>query len=335
MKLLVRIAVLALLLLSFDAAFAGGQAPHGRREDALQERGPAAAPRGRRLGFRRAALHALALAFLLLALATAVCCLFERRFIYFPSREPLAGWQPPGAASEECAFRAADGTRLHGWWHPGQGAGDPSPRPVLLWCHGNAGNITHREHNLRLVAARGLAALLFDYRGYGRSEGRPSEHGLYADAEGAYDYLVHERRVEPERIVCFGRSLGAAVALHLALTRPAAGLVMESPFRSAPAMARAKVPFLPVWLLMRTRFGNEARVRDLAVPLLVIHGDGDRLIPIEHGRALFEAAPEPKGFYVIEGAGHNDTYLAGGQSYFERLERFCRECVAAAGRAAP
>lgn len=260
--------------------------------------------------------------------ATALLVLLERRFIFYPTREPAITWQPPVPDVAECTFATADGLRLHGWWHPGWGDEDPARRPVVLWCHGNAGNITHRAENLLLLADHGLAVLLFDYRGYGRSEGRPSEDGLYLDAEAAYEYLVHQRGVEPERVVCFGRSLGAAVALHLALERPVAGLVMESPFASIPAMARRQMPFLPAWLLVRTQFDNLDRVRDLRVPLLVVHGAQDELVPLAQGRAVYDAAPGPKEFYLIEGAGHNDTYVVGGERYFLALRRFCDRCLA-------
>jgi fermentation-respiration switch protein FrsA (DUF1100 family) len=259
-----------------------------------------------------------------------VCALmlvFEGCFIYFPTNRPVRGnWSTPGG--EECRIATSDGLTLHGWWHGGAGSGDASSRPVVLWFHGNAGNITHREENLQLLAHQGLAVFLVDYRGYGLSEGKPSEKGLYADGEAAYRYLVEERAIEPNRIVCFGRSLGAGVALHVALEHEVAALIMESPFASVPAMARKHYPFLPVWFLLRNRYDSLGKVPELKVPLLVLHGDRDSIVPLKHGKAVYEAAPEPKEFYTIVGAGHNDTYYVGGGPYFRKLREFCYAHVA-------
>ena len=261
---------------------------------------------------------------LALALLCAVLVGCQGRIIFPRTRRPLSSWSPAGGI-EECRFETADGLTLHGWWHAGYGPNDPGVRPVLLWCHGNAGNITHRESNLLAVARHGMAAFLFDYRGYGKSEGKPSEPGLYLDAAAAYRYLTEERGIEPGRIVCFGRSLGAAVALDLALREDVAGLVMESAFENIRAMARVQAPLLPVGRLLRSRFDNLARVGTLGVPLFMLHGDRDRIVPIGQGRAVFAAAPEPKVWHVIEGAGHNDTLAVGGEDYLRVLHRFCYE----------
>lgn len=258
-------------------------------------------------------------------LATGVLLLLEDRFVYFPSREPLTGWEADWLKVEQQRFETEDGLALHGWWHPGR---NRERGPVILWCHGNAGNITHRAENLHQIVRRGLAVFIFDYRGYGKSEGKPSEQGLYRDARAAWRHLTGELGVAPARVVCFGRSLGAAVALQLSLDRPVAGLVMESAFKSVPAMARRRVPFLPVGRLMRNRYDNLRKVGDLEVPVLFVHGRQDQLVPIEHGRAVFEAAPEPKDFYAVDRAGHNNAYAVGGRAYFERLVAFCRRVLA-------
>ena len=251
----------------------------------------------------------------------------EDKFIYHPTTYPRGNWQPEGLAVQDCEFEAADGTKLHGWWHPPAGDGE-NPGPVLLWCHGNAGNITNRSENLRMLVERGMAAFIFDYRGYGKSEGEPSEKGLYMDGEAAYEYLTGELGIAPERVVLFGRSLGSAVALHVALEKPCAGLILESAFSSVPAMARKVVPVLPLWRFMDTEFNNAKKVTDLPAPLLSIHGDADGLVPFEQGKAVYEAAPQPKDFYTIHGADHNDTYLVGGDPYFQRIKEFCHQCVA-------
>jgi len=249
--------------------------------------------------------------------------LLEPRFVYHPSRHPPGTWSPPDGA-EDSLFRTADGLQLHALWLP---AHQPGAGPVLLWFHGNAGNVTDRFENLDMLRGTGMSVLLMDYRGYGRSQGHPSERGLYLDGEAAHRHLVEERGVEPGRIVCFGRSLGSSVALHVALERPVAGLVLEGSFTTARAMARHMMPLLLAWPFMRSRFDNVGRVAGLEVPLLVIHGDRDQVVPIAQGRAVFESAPGPKEFYVVRGAGHNDTYAVGEEPYFETLTRFCRRCI--------
>jgi fermentation-respiration switch protein FrsA (DUF1100 family) len=260
-------------------------------------------------------------------LGVAALLLFEDRFVFHPTRQPVADWLPEGLGVTACTFRARDGTRLHAWWHPGEGLGDADQRPVVLWFHGNAGNITHRAENLRALVELGLAVFVFDYRGYGRSEGRPSEVGLYLDGEAAHQHLTHELGVAAERIVCFGRSLGAAVALHVALRARPSGLIMESPFESVAAMVR-KTPFLRILVpLLRNRFDNVAKVGRLKAPLLIIHGTADETVPLTQGRAVFDAAHEPKAFLPIEGAGHNDVLQVGGRAYCDRIAEFCRDCV--------
>jgi fermentation-respiration switch protein FrsA (DUF1100 family) len=193
---------------------------------------------------------------------------------------------------------------------------------VLLWCHGNAGNIIHRLENLRELYRAGLSVLLFDYRGYGRSEGRPSEQGLYRDALAAHDYLITEGRVSPGRLVLFGRSLGGAIAGEVAIRRPAAGLILESSFPSVEAVARFHYWGLPAHWLIDADFRLIDRLPHLALPSLVIHGDRDDLIPPALGKAVFDALREPKSFYLVKGADHNNLPFQGGSAYFTRLRAF-------------
>ena len=242
----------------------------------------------------------------------------ERRLIFFPVR--VLDAQPPayGLDAEELRLVSADGTVLHGWWIRGRG------ERVLIWYHGNAGNISHRLHNAReLIERLGLDIVLVDYRGYGLSEGTPYESGLYLDGLAIYDAVV-TRGFTPERIVLFGRSLGAAVAVEVALKRPVGGLVLEAAFRSVRAMARSVYPFVPSFLI-RTRLDNERKISQIRAPKLILHGDRDELVPISHGRALFKLALPPKRFFAIPGASHNDTYVVGGSTYFEAWEQFLRE----------
>ena len=281
----------------------------------------------------RALRAAMVLALVQVA-AAALLLLLEDRLVYHPTR-PAAEWDPRTVGAEACTFQTEDGLTLHAVWHPGMGA-VAGPKPVVLFCHGNAGDVTNRAEILSRLAERGLAVLIFDYRGYGDSQGRPSEQGLYRDADAAWRYLVEQRGVGPGRIVVFGESLGAAVALHTALARPVAGLIMEGAFQSIPAMARRQAPFVPVWPLTHNRFDNLGSVGRLAVPLLMVHGERDDLVPISQGRAVFGAAPEPKEFYVVAGASHNDALMVGGPAYLSTVERFCRRCVSgSAGAGSP
>ena len=275
----------------------------------------------------RRVVRALATIGGVLAALVVLVLIFENRFIYYPTRHPGGDWDHPQPGVTDCWIETADGLKLHAWWMPGA---DPGRGPVMLWFHGNAGNLTHRAENLAMLKRHGPGVLIVDYRGYGKSQGHPSEKGLYLDGEAAHRHLTQELGVAPGRIVCFGRSLGCAVALHVALERPAAGLILESPFADARSMARRMLPVIPLWPFVRSDFDNIGRIPQLRVPVLVLHGSRDGIVPFQQGRAVFEAAPQPKEFYRIEGAGHNDTYLAGGEPYFAKLIDFCNGCVAGA-----
>jgi fermentation-respiration switch protein FrsA (DUF1100 family) len=241
----------------------------------------------------------------------------ERSFIYFPDRELIGDPADFDLPFDDVSFVAEDGVRLHGWFVPANGD------VTWLWFHGNAGNISYRLENLRLLHDDlGVNVFLFDYRGYGRSGGTPSEEGTYRDGEAALAYVLSRPDVDPQRIVYFGRSLGAGVAVELAIRRPPRALILESPVPSVAELARHHYPFLPVAGLVRTKYDSLSKIGNVRVPLLVLHGDRDEIVPFDGGRRLFEAANEPKRFYTIEGAGHNDTYLVGGKEYFRALREF-------------
>ncbi len=243
--------------------------------------------------------------------------MIERSFIYFPDADLVGDPADYGLAFDDVSFTAEDGVELHGWFVPGDSD------VTWLWFHGNAGNISDRLENLRLLHDElGVSIFLIDYRGYGRSEGSPSEEGTYRDAQAALAYLLSRSDVDPDRIVYFGRSLGAGVAVELATRRPPYALILESPVPSIPEMARYHYRFLPIGWLIRTKYDSLSKIGDVRVPLLVLHGDRDEVVPFKGGRKLFEAASEPKQFYTIEDAGHNDTYLAGGREYFQALRGF-------------
>lgn len=250
--------------------------------------------------------------------------ILDQLFVYHPEPWQDRDWRAvSGLPLEDIWFQAADGARLFGWYVEAS-----ATSAVMLWCHGNAGNIIHRLDNLRCLYQLGLSVFLFDYRGYGRSQSlRPSEAGLYQDALGAYDYLTRTRMIRPERLVIFGRSLGAAVAGELAAQKPAAGLILESPFPSVEAVARFHYGGLPVHWLLGAEFRLIDRLPHLSLPKLIIHGDQDDIIPIEFGRQVYEAAKPPKEWYVIRGADHNNTYQVGGAPYFRQLAEFIQKAI--------
>jgi uncharacterized protein len=244
-----------------------------------------------------------------------VTVIFEEKLIYFPSNDFDASPGALGMPFEECDLLASDGVALDAWFLPAPGG---RPRaPTVLLCHGNAGNISHRLDRAVLMQKRlGVDLMLFDYRGFGRSDGSPSEEGTYRDALAAYRYLAETRGVEPERLFLMGESLGAAVALELALQCPAAALVLEAPFTSIAAMAKVVYPFLPPsWV--RTRYDNLAKIPRLGLPLAIVCGRRDETVPFAQGRALYDAAPEPKRFVALERGGHSDAYLTGGEVYWD------------------
>jgi fermentation-respiration switch protein FrsA (DUF1100 family) len=206
--------------------------------------------------------------------------------------------------------------RLHGWWVPQAGA------PVFLWFHGNAGNISHRLENLKLLwDLVGVQVFIFDYREYGLSQGRITREGTYLDAAAAYRHVTTDRGLPGSEVVLFGRSLGTALATDLALSLPCRSLILECAFTNSQDMARLYAPFLVDWR-PRVPYDNLGKIAQLQVPVLIIHGEEDEIIPVDMSRRLYAAAVEPKDLYIIPGAHHNDTYLIGGKPYFRRLRDF-------------
>jgi hypothetical protein len=254
----------------------------------------------------------------------------EKSFIFYPDRYLEATPADYGLEFEEVFFPATDGMELHGWWIPARQK--RQGQLTLLWMHGNAGNISHRLHNAKLLHDRlGIHLFLFDYREYGLSQGEVSEEGTYADAEGALAYILSRPDVRQDRVVYFGRSIGSAVAVELATRRIPAGLILESPMTSIPSLARSLFPWLPVGFLLSTKYDSLAKIGKIRTPLLIFHGTADEIVPFSHGRRLFEAANEPKRFFAIQGAHHNDTYLMGGEEYLQVWQEFL-EGIASASK---
>jgi hypothetical protein len=252
----------------------------------------------------------------------AVLYLLQDRMLFLPSIPGRAVTATPADAGlrfEDVTLTAADGVRLHGWWVPAPGRA-PRTRRALLHCHGNAGNIGHRLEHVAIFHALGLDVLLFDYRGYGRSEGTPGETGLYLDAEAAWAHLV-ARGLRPADIVVHGQSMGGAVAAHLAARRQPAALVLESTFTSVPDLAAQLYWWLPARWLARLSLDTRAELAGVRSPLLVIHSRDDEIIPFSHAQALLAAAREPRALAEIQG-DHNAGFWISREAYTRAWREF-------------
>lgn len=242
----------------------------------------------------------------------------ENSLIFVPQNFDSDDWHAAGLPVEDAEFKAADGTRLHGWY-----LAHPRPRAVVLFCHGNAGNVTHRAPVLQAMHEQvGASVLVFDYRGYGRSEGKANERGVLADARAARSWLAAREKIAEERIVLMGESIGGAVAVDLA-PDGARALIVENTFSSLPEVAAYHFPWLPVRWLMRTRLDSAKRIAEYHGPLLQSHGDRDRVVPIRFGQRLFEAANEPKQWLLYPGCDHNDPRPA---EYYRKVAEFLDGC---------
>lgn len=268
----------------------------------------------------------LVLAAILIPITT-TCSLmyFERNMIFYPTS--TGRWDlerlprpagAPAALIEDVFFEADDGVKLHGWY-----ATDPNAATerVLLYFHGNAGNLSDRYEFVLGLLTLPARVFVIDYRGYGRSEGSPSEAGLYRDAEAAWRYLTTQRGHVPEDVVLFGKSLGGAPATYLAEKVPAAGLIAQSTFTSIPDVAGFHFPIVPRFLIS-TKMASVRRIEKAKMPKLIVHSPADEVIPFKLGRRLYEAAAPPKHFLEIPGAGHNETALVGGDLYWDGMREF-------------
>ena len=252
----------------------------------------------------------------------------SERLVFKPDHQIEAHPSDFGLDFEELRLQTSDGLRLHAWLFPGK-------RDVaFIWFHGNSGNITQRLDTVQLLHDHlGVSILLFDYRGYGRSEGRPSEPGVYRDGEAAVAWVRQHPRLGKQPLVLFGRSLGSAIAVEMALRfhRPPAGegkgeglagVVLEAAFLSIQEVAKKALPGRIFTPLFTTRFNNAAKIKIVRAPVLIIHGDRDGDVPFSHGLRLFKRASEPKWLYTVAGAGHDDIMQIAGEEYFATLDRF-------------
>ncbi len=260
---------------------------------------------------------AISLAAVLLALV-AVMWLLQRKLIYFPSAEVPDPRAIGLVGASRVTFLTRDGLTLNGWFVNRTAA----PESVVLVFNGNAGNRAHRASFADALARLGNAVFLFDYRGYGGNPGSPSESGLRMDARAARSYLLSRSDVDPKALVYFGESLGTGVAVELASEHPPAGLILRSPFTSLTAVGQHHYSWLPVGWILRDRFATLDRTRNIRVPLLVIAGDRDQIVPFSQSRQVFDAANEPKSLLVIPNADHNDDALFHGKTMIDGIVRF-------------
>ena len=250
--------------------------------------------------------------------------LMQPKLIYYPGVPGRTLEATPlviGMDYEELTFSTTDGEQLHAWFIP-----HPQARATLLFAHGNAGNISHRLDSIQVFHDLGLNVLIFDYRGYGRSTGKPGENGTYRDADAAWAYLTETRGIDPGKIILFGRSLGAAVIADLATRTVSAGVILESAFLSVPDMAATIYPWLPVRWLASYRYDNGDKVTRITQPLLIIHSRGDEIIPFEQGERLFRRASEPKQFLELRGR-HNDGFYVSRDEYLAALGAFLERTI--------
>ena len=258
---------------------------------------------------------------ILVSLVVRYMLILDRTMIYFPQREIEATPDSVGLEYDDVYLTTSDGTRIHGWHVPGRS------NVTLLWFHGNSGNISHRLDNIHILNQRlGVGVFIIDYRGYGLSEGKPSEKGLYMDAEAALDYLKADLGLDPERdVVLMGRSLGAGVAVEMATRHRVRGVMLESGFTSIREMAEAsgsKLPIALVLLVFEARYDSISKIGRVESPVMVLHGDRDDTVPYWMAERLYAAANEPKTLYPIRGASHNDTVYVGGEGYLRALGDF-------------
>ncbi len=240
----------------------------------------------------------------------------EPAMIYYPSRQHAL---PAPPRAQDVWLTAADGARIHAWFVPAES----NASLTVLFCHGNAGNIADRLDKIEIFNGLGADVFIFDYRGYGRSEGRPNEKGTYRDAEAAYDYLTKTMNRDPRAIIAYGESLGSAVAVDLAAKRPVGGVIIEEPFTSVADVGRGMFPFLPVRWLVRNKYDTLSKIGRIHAPLLILHSRDDEYFPIRHAERLLAAAAEPKRLVELRG-GHNDAFLVSAETYRSALRDFLK-----------
>ena len=246
--------------------------------------------------------------------------IFQSRLLYHPSRTIISTPADEGLPYEDIYFKGHGDLMLHGWYVPaGEGA-------TVLFHHGNSGNVSRRVDIIKIFNRLGLNVFIFDYGGYGKSPGAATEHGTYMDSRAAWKWLTGEKGVSPEKVIIYGRSLGSAIASRLATEVTAAALVLDSAFTSIEDIAAEKFPFIPARLLCRFGYDNLESLENITVPVLIVHSTADELIPVEHGKRLFNAAKGPKELLLISGS-HDSGFLESGEAFEGPFKGFVDEYV--------
>lgn len=260
---------------------------------------------------------------LIISIGYVILCLllfiFQRNLIFFPDKNIYYNPGQMGLTWEDIYLDTEDDVKINAWFIPAD-----SSKHVILFCHGNAGNISHRLESIRIFHSLGLDVIIFDYRGFGKSSGTPDEEGTCLDAETVWNYLINDKGFRPDQIIIFGRSLGSGIASWLAIKHQPAGLILESSFTSLPDLGAQIYPFFPVRLLSRYHYPTIENLRKIYCPVLFIHSKQDEIIPYKLGIENFNKANEPKQFLELHGS-HNDGFLVSGDIYQSGIRKFISE----------
>ena len=244
----------------------------------------------------------------------------QDRLLFYPDisgRELVTTPRSIGIKYDSIRLTTQDNVSIHGWFIPHE-----HQRAVVLFCHGNAGNISHRMNTIEMLHDMGLSIFIFDYRGYGESEGKPTEQGTYNDADAAWNFLIKDKHYAASEIIIWGRSLGAAIAAHLAAKEdPVKGVILESTFTSVPDLGKEFYPLLPVQMISRFQYATKQHITAINSPVLLMHSRDDEIIPFAHGQQLFELANQPKYFVALSG-GHNEYVYLNYDRYYNELKNF-------------
>lgn len=260
-------------------------------------------------------LRGLKIAAVAYCLVLLVFLFLENMLVYPAPRYPDGDWQATWLKHEDISFNSGDGTKLHGWY-----VEHSQPKAVVLYCHGNGTHVAYiAEFLAEMRDEFQVSIFAFDYRGYGRSEGKPAEKGILEDAEAAQEWLANRAGIEEQDVVLMGRSLGGGIALHLAAENGARGVILQNTFTSLHDAAASHYPWVPVRLLMKNRYDSLSRISRYTGPLFISHGTADRIVPFAHGQKLFAAARGPKEFFEISGGDHNDSEP---EHYLPALHKF-------------
>lgn len=250
-----------------------------------------------------------------LILSIAIIRYIERKYIFYPMKEVELFPDSAGLKFEDVYFRTQDNKRLNAWFIPAENAS-----LTVLFSHGNAGNLSHRIEKASMLAGLGLNVFVYDYRGYGKSQGSPDERGFYKDISAAFDYLVNEKKIAAEKIILYGESIGGAAAIDLAMKQNAGAVIIEGTFTSIKDMARLTMPFIP-YFVYSSRFDSFSKIKDIMAPKLIIHSIDDEIIPFSFGERLYSSALPPKKFLELRGS-HNTAFLESKEEYINGIKAF-------------